>query len=473
MRQSEADALSDTGEQQPRALLAETWYLARLMLADRPDIADLLVASERDESPEAFDSERFVLELRTPGEIAYVAADHGTRTTVTDLPDWATDADIHVIDLTDAGNEGWKRFERTAEALREAAPSLYDDLRVGDTVAAVATYHESAAYSAAIQAGQIVHVTRDDVEDLLMDPGRVERWAQEGIDRVRHEFDLLRLPIEPAAPALATLVVILNLPDTRRALTAGVLRAARPDLGEDESLSLAGHPEIVAQFVADSPFPQAAFGIMLEPGFYVLALQLAGHEGLRSAWSSSLELADAGQRIINEARTSSSVELFYLGLSEALLNYRAADAIAGFFAEYNEFSGEQRPEVGAHRVLCEERRVTILGSFYSATSLDPRVRPTSIPSLRGWMDQLATMPLKEAEALVHDHTLRLVIPRFVRDIVLGGLFRRVGSADRAVELLMRAYEALERDRERNAQLPTEPNFLALVSDELAQAHDAR
>jgi hypothetical protein len=462
--------MSDPTAQQPQALLAETWYLARLMLADRPDIVDLLVASEHQELLGDPNIDRFVLELRTSDEIAYVVADHGTRTTLTDLPDWATDADVHVVDLRDVGDEGWKRFEEVAQALREAAPSLYNDLRVGDTVAAVAMYHESAEYSAMIRAGEIVHVVRDNVDELLMEPGCVERWAEEAIGRVRHEFDRCRLPIHPAAPAIATLVVILNLPDPRRALAAGLLRAVRPDIGEDDSLSLTGHPEIVAQFVADYPFPQGAVGIMLEPGFYALELELAGHEGLRSAWSSSLYLADVGQRILDEARATSSIELFYLGLGEALLHYRAADAIAEFFADYFASAGRESPEVEAHRVLCEERRVTLLGAFYSATSLDPRVQPTSFPSLRRWIDYLAAMPLDEAVALVHDHALRLVFPRFVRDIVLGGLFRRVGRANASVESLMRAYEALELDRNRNAQLPTEPNFLVLVTEELAEAH---
>jgi hypothetical protein len=54
-----------------------------------------------------------------------------------------------------------------------------------------------------------------------------------------------------------------------------------------------------------------------------------------------------------------------------------------------------------------------------------------------------------------------------------GLFRRVGRADIAVESLMRAYASLERDWEPNEQLSIEPNFLELVSDELAEAHDAR
>jgi hypothetical protein len=46
------------------------------------------------------------------------------------------------------------------------------------------------------------------------------------------------------------------------------------------------------------------------------------------------------------------------------------------------------------------------------------------------MDHLATMPLTEAEALVHDYALRLIFPRFVRDILLRGLSRRVGGRTR-------------------------------------------
>jgi hypothetical protein len=47
---------------------------------------------------------------------------------------------------------------------------------------------------------------------------------------VGHEFDRLRIPSHAAAPALAKLVVILNLPDPRRARAVGLLASQLDDI---------------------------------------------------------------------------------------------------------------------------------------------------------------------------------------------------------------------------------------------------
>jgi hypothetical protein len=182
-------------------------------------------------------------------------------------------------------------------------------------------------------------------------------------------------------------------------------------------------------------------------------------------------LERAADESLDAARTSTSIELFYGGLTAALLQYSAADSIYAFIESFFEFIGkaatETFPQIAARRVLCEERRVTVLGSLWHATGLDPnKLNPTSFASLGAWIDELAGVPHDEAVANVHDRVLRLVIPSFMRDLVLGSVDRLTGRTESARAALSRAYEALDRDLERNSRLPIEPNYMVPLGNEL-------
>ena len=299
--------------------------------------------------------------------------------------------------------------------------------------------------------------------------------ALAGIGRVQEEVADLRLPVGEGAAALATLQFISLLEDPRMAMAAGLLRTAWPTMDSETVMRLSFDPTAASRAVAQSPFATMRLSVPFNAGFYATHLELAGRGGAQFAWHVAILLRRQGDRMVNACRGVTSIELFYAGLGNALLHYRAARHMHSFFVDLSgslERAEEHLPGITAQTVICEERRAVILGGLWHATGLSQHhLDPSSFPSLGAWMYELGASPMDRALASAHDLTLRLVIPTFLRDLGLGSANRMAGRANAACVLLSRALAALDHDGARNSIVPAEPDYRMLVRSELSAAHE--
>ncbi|HMI98521.1 MAG TPA: hypothetical protein VK488_01675 [Gaiellaceae bacterium] len=456
----------------PQALLARTLHIARLLLAEQPVQVDSMIAGSTVDLPGDPATDRFVMAVVSGASTSYWVAEHGTVTTRHELPDWAEEADVHVLALLDVQGVALEQLKDTASRLRDRGPELYEGLRVRETVDAAEQYYGLSDSSALHGIFQPIQIPVGQLESLLASAEAARGWVESAMKEVRQEFTFWRLPFEPTFDALATLVLLLQVDDPRLAISAGVLRTVRPDLGPGDVHVLARDATKVREQIAAFPITLGQLGPPLAPGFYALELELSNSGGLEAARDAMRSLELTADRQLDSTRRQSSLERFYLGLADAALHYRAADAICAFLIDLYASTDADTGELRSRRVIYEERRVTIVGSFFHASGLGGKLDPTSMPSIGPWIDALSTLPAGQARALVHDHALQLVIPDFMRDLVLGSVWRLTGQAEAALAALERAYERLNTDRSLNAMLPWEPNFLVPLCRELAQVHES-
>jgi hypothetical protein len=457
----------------PIHALAGTRHLARYMLTGDPYDADLILAVNRPEAPASWERDRIVLAVDRDDGV-YLVRDHGTWTTRRDLPDWTTDEDIVDIELPRSGDTVWQTLQERARTLRELSEERYDEARIGETLAVLKPFHsadvsrESASLLAANPPG-LYAVDADQVGALLADSDAARTWAWNGIGHVRDEYGALRLTCAGAAGAIATLAYLTMLTDPRVGLTAGLLRSARPDLKQDAVLELSQDAARAAAAIAASPAEGARLGIPFDVGFYATHVQLTGGPGLQRAWDASTWLAKLGSEMLDRARRLGLLEGFCLGLSLAQAHFAASDQISRFLAElYAASEADASADFAgleARRVLCEERRVTIIAALAHVTGINADdLNPGDFTSLQTVAAALANEPRRTAEAWLHDRALRLAIPVFTRDLLLGMTHRRAGRLDAAKPALERTLQAVSEARE--LRVPTEPNFQVLIEREL-------
>jgi hypothetical protein len=228
----------------------------------------------------------------------------------------------------------------------------------------------------------------------------------------------------------------------------------------------------VREHVEAFPVELDAVYLPLEPDFYAVGLELSGSGGLDATQRAMRFLEWAADRQLDAARREASIERFYVELAHAGLLYRAADAICAFLTDLAAGGNRDTAELESRRVIYEERRVTIVGSFFHAASFHWDVNPTWPPSIGAWIDALATLPPTTARAIVHDYALKLIIPGYMRDLVLGSVWRLTGDTQNALQALQRAHEQLTANHQLSPPLPWEPNLLLALSDELARAHQS-
>lgn len=423
-------------------------------------------------------TERFVLGFGPPEDRSYIVGDHGTMTTRVAPPDWADPSEVIEVPWPKGDSESiWIEFRSLAERLKAAEQELYDAIGIEQSVRTIDAYYASPPDAAVAHIDELrlapVPVAR--VAELLADPESARSWAHAASNAVAVEYRAMHLPIERAAAALVTLQFIARGEDPRIPLAAGLLRVLAPAIGSDQVETLMLDFPAVTQLASEYPLPSAVLGIMFNPGFYAITMEFAGFAGLRYAFDVACEIQDGADHVLDGARTLTSIQRFYVALADVQLRHRAADAM---FAELVKMlpNATDRPAFLAplenRRVISAERDVSVRGSFMHATGLVTReVDPTSFASVGWWATYLAGQGAAQARSALHDLALRLVVPTFVRDLMLGIVYRMLGESERAGATLLRVSESLERDRAQNSLIPGEPAYLPPLYEELAQAHE--
>jgi hypothetical protein len=461
-----ADALSE---------LAKVWNCSRFVLAQPATQADELQDGIRTgDLPDDYQDRRFIMDFGTPEAPSYIVGDRGVFTTRLTLPTWADAPDVLRLGRPPRQTGSiLLRIRDAATALSSIDPTLYKALGVEETLQAVERHYREGeqahdSYSA------LIPRSTDELVELLESREKARAWAVSSFEAARDGCLELKLSIPQATPMVATLGLFALSSNPELLFATSVLRQLQPKISFGELLELVQRPEPAIRAVEEAESLNEV-GVILSVSLYLGPADSTDEGALQTAWDVAGSYEAAGNSAMNAASKTSSVQLFFATLVHGHLYFRAADLIYASLERFSESTA--RPgllfsELATRRIICEERRAVILSSLIGPLGLPDKLNPTDPNSIGEWINSLAAMPSRQARALAHDEALRMMIPRFLRELVLGSVYRLHGETTRARDTLTRVLSQLEADEARNARLPTEVNLMPALMQELAATYEA-
>ena len=452
--------------------IARFLKLARLLMAEDPLDAELR-SVDIPKVREMMARGNGVVKLVWPGagakNVTYIVMENGTPYTTSKLPKGFSKKDITEVHISRPEPTLFPELKAACEDLKRVSASSYETFGCENVVKSVATYYEAATELDQTRNETLVYSLISEVPIESRDPGgspdAASEWATECGNRLLREYTHLTIAGEAIARAFCTLIYfsISPFPDRLFQLGTTFIR---------EAVGL----ELASQKYTALP--------MLEVEFYLLHPDIAGPETFVPARRGARFLQRLGDEIQREARLQSGLNKFHNGLYHALLYYRSAKVMYDIVLSkrvrealppdwYEELIPD--PEALKHdHDACEERRVAILASLTHVRGSHPGV-PNFTDGLQflGWLEWLSRQDFAQAELHIHDLDLRLIYPKFLRDLALGAIqVKQPALVDKGIANLKRVADLLEENLSANMTLE-EVNYLSptyqLLADTFTKA----
>jgi hypothetical protein len=465
--------MPDPGEELARR--KEIWNLTRYLMAEHPLIRDGIRFSYANPG-RPFETEAGVRRvIKVEGGISpagrqeFWVLDGHQVTTTTELPDWAGSVPQEVYRPRRTGpSELIGRLEEMQAEFPQGDANLPP---VGP--AELAAWYEPMPEADAMAKttetlADIVGISLAELHEVLASADASRSWADAALERLTRSHAELRVMGAQAAELVAVLLMIANARQADRYLclgTVGVIASREPlaptldPVGSVEGL-IGGGLDAAALIVPSASFGAYASSFAIEDVVESIAL----------ANLVAAKLRKQGDETLDRCREITAVTLYFPLLAQALLWYLAAATAFRFGDHFYRYMAPDETErlhaIERELVLCEERRAVIEAALMRPAGLggfNPDTGDRDV--LWGWVLALRDIDLEDAELEVHELALQLIIPRFVRDIVLG--FLRLGSPqqfDAGVALLQRAIARQKRDAPQHLQLWAETNYVAFAYD---------
>lgn len=453
----------------------EIWSLTRYLMAEHPLTRDSFRFSYANPG-RPFETEAGVRRIikveggvSPAGRQEFWVLDGHKVTTTTELPDWAGSVSVEVYRPRRTGpSELIGRLEELLEQFPEGDANLPP----------VGPAELAAWYEPMTEAEALVKTTETLVDVVGISLGRLSAvlasadasrsWADAALERLVRSHMELRVMGTEAAELVAVLLMIANAQQPDRYLclgTIGVIASPREPLTPTHDPVGSVEAMLGGFDAAMRIVPTASVGAYASS----FAIEDVG-ESIALANLVAAKLRQQGDETLDRCREVTAVTLYFPLLAQALLWYLAAAAAFRFTHHFYCHTAPDATDrlraIERELVLCEERRAVIEAALAIPAGLggfNPDSGDRDV--LWGWVLALRDIDLEDAELEVHELALQLIIPRFIRDIVLG--FLRLGSPqqfDAGVALLQRTIARLKRDAPQHLQLWAETNYVAFAYD---------
>lgn len=452
--------------------IARFFKLARLLMAEDPLEADLR-SLDVPEVREMMARGVGVVKLVWPGarskHIDYIVMENGTPFTTSKPPKGISKKDITEVHISRPEPKLFPELKEACEDLKRVSASTYENFGCENVLKSVSAYYEADKEMDQTRNEMLVYSLISEVPMESGDPGGsphlAGNWATDCGNRLLREYTHFAIAGEAIARAFGTFIYFSISPFPDRLFQLGT-----PFI-ED-----AAGPELETQKVIALP--------MLGIEFYLLHPEIVGPETFVPARRGARFLQRQGDNLQREARVQSGLNKFHNGLYQALLYYRSAKVVYDVVLSKRvrdalppDWYKDLIPDSEAlkhDRDACEERRVAILASFAHVVGSHPSAPNfTDGSQFLGWLDWLSTLEFAQAELHIHDLDLRLIYPKFVRDLALGAIqLKQPALVDKGIAKLKGVAEMLEENLAANMTLE-EVNYLSpsyqLLADAFTQA----
>jgi hypothetical protein len=305
--------------------------------------------------------------------------------------------------------------------------------------------------------------------EVLASPSATHRWCEETMEDVRRTHLSFQAAGADAAAVLAVLSILLVSTDADKLLALGTAGAIRSD--DATTATLLREPTATLSILKEintgvSPLRIAP---VAQPLYYLSRYGSHDVDIFDCALVAARELIGLGDDDRDNLRESHAIEIHYVGLYGALCWYLAADqvldAMETIFVDVAPHDPRLR-YISDERVICEERRAVLITALHAAAGLNPRIPDLwDGAQLWGFLHGLHAVPASQARAQLRDYALKLLLPRFLRELATGWL--EVASAetiDEGLSRLSRLAAELEEALPETIGYRFEPNYLQVTYD---------
>jgi len=219
---------------------------------------------------------------------------------------------------------------------------------------------------------------------------------------------------------------------------------------------------------------------VLDVGFYLTHPELIGVETFVPARRGARFLHRQADEWLRNARVQSGFTRFHDCLYKALIYYRSAmvlydtvlvkEMVNAIPADWRDELLPDLDELKRDRAACEERRVTILASFAYVLGHEPAT-PNFTDGMQFlvWLELLHRVEFEKAEMHIHDFFMRLVYPKFLRDLAIGYIqIENSATLEQGIITLKAVAEFLDENLAANMAME-EVNYLSRTYEALSLA----
>jgi hypothetical protein len=449
-------------------LLATTVHLTRYLMAQHPVAAEYGAATtdllaEVSRGPGI----RRIIEIASPDDASdeskYLVIDGSEVRTTTQPPPWQNEVESERILLpaqrTTLLTEMRRRHAEFADRQALSAfPVALDTLE---------SYYDERPR---LNGEPFRFLPLDEVRlaEVLASPSATHRWCEETIKDVRRTHLSFQAAGAEAAAVLAVLSILLVSTDADKLLALGTAGAIRSD--DATTATLLREPtaalSILKVIAGESPLRITP---VAQPLYYLSRFGSHDVDIFDCALVAARKLIGLGDDDRDNLKDSHAIEIHYVGLYGALCWYLAADQVLGAMETIFVDAAPHDPRlryISDERVICEERRAVLITALNAAAGLNPRIPDLwDGTQLWGFLHGLRAVSASEARTQLRDYALKLLLPRFLRELATGWL--EVASAetiDEGLGRLSRLAAELEEALPETIGYRFEPNYLQVTYD---------
>ena len=444
------------------------YKLARLLLAENPlegEFRTVEVPELRKMMKQRNGAIKLVQHRGKLKHANYIVVQNGTPFTTSRLPRGINKKDVVEAHITNPEPTLLPQFIEACKALEKVSSGTYSAFRCAEILRLVSGYYQDRKtdepWNDLVAYSHISEITHE-WGDPAQSPDRIGKWAFACANGLLQEYARFSMAGDSVRRAFATLLYFAISPAPDQLFLLGTRGTA--SLGNDDT----------AKQIVSLP--------ILDVGFYLTHPEIVGVQTFVPARRAARFIhrqADDWQR---QARVQSGFTRFHDCLYKALVYYRSAmvlydalllkEMVKAIPADLRDELLPDLDDLRRDRAACEERRVAILASFAYVLNSQPGT-PNFTDGIQflDWLDLLSRVEFEKAEMHIHDFFMRLIYPKFLRDLALGSI--QIGNSatlEEGIVTLKAVAEFLDQNLAANMAVE-EVNYLSRTYEYLSLASE--